>query len=145
MSIIDDAFTETRYEYGLKQKPNWSGTVYGACKTRGCANYRKIGYYEGGFCKKCSVRYPEDAKKPVLSSVEIRGFRVSIPNPDIRWTIKRWVIDLSEKLTEEERRMFYMTPEQLARRLDRVDYTEPAEEEPDFNLERKEAEIDEDE
>ena len=140
MSTIDDAFKETRYEYGLQQKPNWSGTVYGACKTPGCGNYRKVGYYEGGFCKMCSFRHPDDGKIPVLSSINIRGTTVSIPNPKIRWSIKRWVLDLSETLSEEERRMFYMTPEQRAKMMDRVDYQEPQEEEPDFNLEKEEDE-----
>ena len=142
MSIIDDAFKEIRYEYGLKQKPNWSGTVYGCCQTPGCGNYRKIGYYVGGFCKQCSVRHPDERKIPVLSGVNIRGTVVNMPNPKIRWNIKRWVLDLSDKLSSEERRMFYMTPEQQARMMDRVDYKEPQEEDPDFILEREEEEPD---
>lgn len=138
MASIDDAFREIRYEYGLKQKPNWSGTVYGACITPECGNYHKVGYYDGGFCKMCSIRHPDDVKLPVLSGVTIRGTVVTMPNPKIRWGIKRWVRDLSSKLSQEERRMFYMTPEQRAKYMDRVDYREPQEEVPDFNLEREE-------
>ena len=122
MSTIDRVFEETRYEYGFKQKPNWNGTVYGACVTQGCGNYQKVGYYEGGFCKLCSQRDPNDRKLPVLSSITIQGIAVSIPNPKIRWYIKKWVIDLSDHLSEAERKMFYMTPEQMIKRMDRVDY-----------------------
>jgi len=128
MSEITRAFQETRIEHGLKQHPNWSGTVYGACMTKGCGNYKKIGYYEGGFCKVCSTRYPDDKPLPVLTSIELGGFTVSIPNPEIRWTVKRWVTDLSDKLSPEEQRQFYMTPEERARRGDRIDYSEPEEE-----------------
>jgi len=144
LSLIDEAFKETRYEYGLKQKPNWSGTVYGACKTPGCGNYRKVRYYEGGFCKLCSVRHPEDRKLYVLSGVNIRGTVVDIPNPKIRWSIKRWVLDMSDKLSAEERRMFYMTPEQRTKMMDRVDYQEPKEVDPDFIVEREEDEPEDD-
>lgn len=129
MSTIERAFAETRIEHGLKQKPNWSGTVYGACMTKGCGNYRKIDHYAGGFCKVCSTRYPDDKKLPVLSGITVgSGFNTSIPNPKIRWTIKRWVLDLSDRLSPEEQRQFYMTPEERARRGDRVDYSEPEEE-----------------
>ncbi|MBU2527655.1 MAG: hypothetical protein KKC03_13750, partial [Bacteroidetes bacterium] len=93
----------------------------------GCGNYHKAGYYEGGFCKQCSVRHRDDTKLPVLSGITIRGFVVSLPNPRIRWNIKRWVRDMSDKLSAAERRIFYMTPEQRAKMMDRVDYSEPEE------------------
>lgn len=128
MSSIDRVFAEARIEHGLKQKPNWSGTVYGVCMTKGCGNYKKIGYYEGGFCKICSTRYPDDLHLPVLTSIEKSGYRTTIPNPEIRWTQKRWVFDLSNKLTAKERKEFYTTPEQRARELDIVDYKEEEEE-----------------
>ena len=131
MSSFDDVFRELRIEHGLKHKPNWSGTVYGVCRTKGCPNYRKIGYYEGGFCKKCSTRHPDDTRLPVLSGINLRGTMVSIPNPKIRWITKRWVIDLSEKLSPEEKRIFYMTPEERQRTMDRIDYKEKEDEEID--------------
>ena len=135
MSKIDDVFKETRIEYGL-QKPNWSGLVYGVCLTPGCGHYRKIGYYAGGFCKLCSVRHPDDKKLYALTIIDSRG--TVGPNPNIRWLIIRKVKDLSEKLTPTERRMFYMTPEQRAKYMDRVDYQEPQEVDPDFIVEREE-------
>jgi len=143
MSTIDNAFKETRYEYGIKQKPNWSGTVYGCCQTPNCGNYHKVGYYEGGFCKICSSRHPDDRKLPVLSSINIRGTIINMPNPQIRWNIKRWVLDMSDKLSTEEKRIFYMTPEQRAKMMDRIDYREPQEEDPDFNMEREKDEPEE--
>ena len=122
MSAIDDVFAQSRIEFGLKQKPNWNGTVYGVCMTKMCPNYRKIGYYEGGFCKKCSNRHPEDAKKYVLSGItDTIGYTTQIPNPRIRWINKRYVKDLSHMLSGSERDEFYMTPEQLAKRYDRAD------------------------
>lgn len=128
MSDITRAFQETRIEHGLKQHPNWSGTVYGACMSKGCGNYKKIGYYEGGFCKICSTRHQDDKKLPVLSGITVgSGFNTSIPNPKIRWIIKRWVTDLSDRLSPIERRQFYATPEQITRQTDRVDYKEPEE------------------
>ena len=111
-----------RIEHGLKQKPNWSGTVYGMCITPRCGNHRMVGYYEGGFCKVCSIRHPADAKLPVLTRISTRGTKVDIPNPAIRWSVKRWVQDLSERLSAEAQRRFYMTPEQQARMEDRIDY-----------------------
>jgi len=118
---ITDAFERSRVEFGIKQKPNWAGTVYGACMNKGCGNYKHIGYYTGGFCKLCSRRYPEDEKKPVISAPDT-------PNPSIKWVSKMWVKDMSHTLKPSERREFYMTPEERARALDRV-IDEPEEEE----------------
>lgn len=121
MSAIDDVFSQSRIEFGLQQKPNWSGTVYGVCMTKGCANYRKIGYYEGGFCKKCSLRHPDDLRKHVLAStVDSSGMSTQIPNPRVRWIRKIYVKDLSNKLSGSEREEFYMTPEERQRRFDRT-------------------------
>ena len=50
---------------------------------------------------------------------------------------------MSDRLSQEERRIFYMTPEQRARAMDRVDYQEPKDEEepdPDFIKEELEDE-----
>ena len=121
MSDIEEAFNDTRLEYGLKQHPNWSGTVYGACMTKGCGNYRKIGSYLGGFCKLCSKRHPDDKKLPIISAP-------NTPNPKIRWITKRWVKDISGLLSPAERKAFYLTPEQKIRQEDRVDYKEIEEE-----------------
>ncbi len=140
MSKIDEAFRETREGFGL-QKPNWSGLVYGCCQTHGCGNYHKVGYYEGGFCKLCSVRHPDDRKMYVLAIVDSRG--TTGPNPKIRWSRRNMVLDMSDKLSDRERRIFYMTPEQRAKMMDRVDYREPQEEEPDFNMEREKDEPEE--
>ena len=125
MSSIGDAFAQSRIDFGLKQKPNWNGTVYGACQTRMCGNEHKVGYYEGGFCKLCSVRHPDDRRKAVLAgSTTSGGFRTVIPNLEIRWTAKAFVKDLVHTLSGSERQEFYMTPEQLSRRQDRVAYKE---------------------
>ena len=128
---FDDVFKELRIEHGLKQKSNSIGTVYGMCMTKLCANYHKIGYYTGGFCKKCSTRYQEDNKKPVLKGINIRGTILAIPNPEIRWTIKKWVHDLSDKFTDTERRLFYGDPvrfeqsferEAMIERMDKIEW-----------------------
>lgn len=125
MSKIDDAFAQSRIDFGLKQKPNWNGTVYGSCQTKGCGNHRKVGRYEGGFCKKCSVRHPDDQKKFVLASnTGSAGMALDIPNPEIRWRNKAFVKDLSHKLSGSEREDFYMTPEALTKKYDSVGYSE---------------------
>lgn len=125
MSAIDDAFAQSRIDFGLKQKPNWNGTVYGVCMTKGCGNYRRIGYYEGGFCKKCSIRHPEDTSIPVLGGQDGNmGYHTTIPNPRIRWLKKMYVKDISHRLSGSERREFYMTPEQMQNAKDRIDYFE---------------------
>jgi len=144
MSNIDDAFKETRIEHGLKQKPNWAGTVYGACQTRYCPNYHKIGYYTGGFCKKCSTRRPEDTTIPVLGSV-MRGETIPIANPRITWTNIVYVLDMSDKLSEEERKIFYMTPEEREKAMDRLDYREKIEKEPWEDEEEKKEDDEDDE
>jgi len=115
---VDDAFSEQRIESGLKQHPNWSGTVYGICETQGCGNRGKIGYYQGGFCKLCSHRHREDQKLPVLNSDRND---VTIPNPNIRWSYKCYVKDMSDTLSANEKARFYETPEKKAARLDRVE------------------------
>ena len=51
---------------------------------------------------------------------------------------------MSDKLSERERRIFYMTPEERARVTDRVDYQEPQEKDPDFNIDREEDEPEDD-
>jgi hypothetical protein len=123
MSAIDDIFSQSRIDFGLKQKPNWNGTVYGSCQTKGCGNRGRVGFYEGGFCKRCSIRHPDDAKLPVLSGNEgSSGVKTAIPNPSIRWTQKAFVKDFSHNLSGSERADFYMTPEQLARKYDKVDF-----------------------
>ena len=133
---FNDAFKEIRIEHGLKQKPNTLGTVYGVCQTRGCGNSRKVGYYTGGFCKLCSTRYPEDRKKPVIQGIINKGGVINIPNPEIRWTIKRWVKDLSEKLTPLERMAFYGSPENWDKTLDRLYHREElAQDKEDYDVE----------
>jgi len=118
---IGDAFERSRVEFGLKQKPNWSGTVYGCCMTAGCGNSHKIGHYVGGFCKLCSRRYPEDDNKPIISAPDT-------PNPAIRWVSKMFVKDMSHVLKPAERREFYRTPEEAIKAMDVV-MDEPEEEE----------------
>ena len=113
MSDISNVFERSRIEFGLKQKPNWAGIVYGCCMNKGCGNYKHIGYYVQGFCKLCSTRYPEDKNKPVLSAE-------NTPNPTIRWTQKRWVKDMSHTLKPGDRREFYETPEQREKKLDKI-------------------------
>ena len=123
MSKIDDAFDQSRIDFGLQQQPNWNGTVYGACQTQGCGNRGKVGRYEGGFCKLCSTRHPDDRKKYVLASNSgSQGMAINIPNPEIRWNPKIFVKDLSHSLSGSEREDFYMTPEALAKKYDRSDY-----------------------
>ena len=112
MSAIDDAFDQSRIDAGLQQKPNWNGVVYGVCRTPGCSQNGNVGYYEGGFCKKCSVRHKDDAK---LYTSDYK----------VRWMNKMFVKDLSHSLSGSERAEFYMTPEQLIRLQDRVDYEPP--------------------
>ena len=121
MSVIDDVFDQSRIDFGLKQKPNWNGTVYGVCMTKNCPNYKHIGYYEGGFCKKCSTRHYDDVKLPVLSGVvDSSGLMTQIPNPRIRWRSKIFVKDVSHMLSGSEREEFYMTPEERQKKLDRI-------------------------
>jgi len=127
MSNIDNAFKEIRIEHGLKQKPNSIGTVYGMCMTKLCANYHKIGYYTGGFCKKCSTRHPEDKKKYVLKGIDRKGTIITIPNPEIRWITKTWVHDLSDRLSKAERDAFYGSPEEWERTLERLERRESLE------------------
>ncbi len=124
MSSIDDAFAQSRIDFGLKQKPNWNGTVYGSCQTKGCGNHHKVGYYEGGFCKKCSRHHPDDKKKHVIATQHTSMGWITFANPKIRWITKIFVKDLSHSLSGSERADFYMTPEQRVDRLDRVDYVE---------------------
>ena len=120
MSIIDDAFSIERVasDLPIDHHPNWNGDVYGVCKTKGCPQNGKVGYYAGGFCKKCSTRHPEDRKR-YTSDYEVR------------WLLgqKRFVKDLSHNLSGSERRMFYMTPEELIQLQDVVDYEEPDDDE----------------
>ena len=107
MSDIDNAFKAARIEHGFEQKPNSLGVVYGACQTRYCPNYHKIGYYIGGFCKKCSTRHPDDMKKYVLKSIAVKEAIVTIPNDEIRWITKVDVLDLSHTLSAAARKAFY--------------------------------------
>ena len=128
MSNIDDAFSQSRIDFGLKQKPNWNGTVYGACQTKRCGNGRKVGYFTGGFCKICSIRHPDDVKIAALSTGGGEGKDSHvIPNPRIRWVRKMFVKDLSHGLSGSERQDFYMTPEQRDRKQDSVNYKEKEE------------------
>jgi hypothetical protein len=93
--------------------------------TKNCPNGGHIGYYEGGFCKKCSARLPADARLYVLAGVtDSAGYTTQIPNPRIRWSKKMFVKDLSHRLSGSERVEFYMTPEQRQKYLDRMDYFE---------------------
>ena len=124
MSSIDNAFKEIRIEHGFQQKPNSIGTVYGICLTHLCGNYHKVGYYTGGFCKKCSTRHIDDHKKYVLKGIDIKGTIISIPNPEIRWITKKWVHDLSDRLSKEERDAFYGSPEEWERTLDHLSHRE---------------------
>jgi len=124
MSSIDNAFKEMRIEHGFEQKPNSIGTVYGICLTHLCGNYHKVGYYTGGFCKKCSTCHIDDHKKYVLKGIDIKGTIISIPNPEIRWITKKWVHDLSDRLSKEERDAFYGSPEEWERTLDRLSHRE---------------------
>ena len=109
---LDRAFQESQILFGLKQKPNWAGAVWGACQTRGCGNYKKVGEYDGGFCKQCSIRHREDHKKPVLSTIKKGGIRIEVPNPEIRWTHKLWVKDMSDTMNPIQRAEFYRPPKQ---------------------------------
>ena len=81
---IDRAFRESRMLYGLKQKPNWIGAVWGACQIKFCGNYNRVGEYLGGFCKQCSIRHREDSGLPVIVTIKRGGVKVDIPNPKIR-------------------------------------------------------------
>ena len=121
MSRIEDAFDQERSDSDLKleQQPNWNGTVYGVCRTKGCTQYGTVGEYAGGFCKKCSVRHKDDLKR-YTSDYEVR------------WQKKMYVKDLSHNLSGSERREFYMTPEQLIRLQDRVDYEPPKDDDEDW-------------
>ena len=133
---FNNAFKEIRIEHGLKQKPNTLGTVYGVCETLRCPNGKKVGYYTGGFCKICSTRYEEDEKKPVIQGIIIKGGVMNIPNPEIRWVTKRWVKDLSDKLTDAERRAFYGSPEDWDKTLERLYHREQLEQDKeDYDVE----------
>jgi len=107
---VDRAFHESRILSGLKQKPNWIGAVWGSCQTRGCRNYKRVGEYMGGFCKQCSTRHRYDHQKPVLVTLKRAGHKVEIPNPEIRWTNKIWVLDMSHTMTSMQRKAFYEEP-----------------------------------
>ena len=117
---INKSLDEMQIEQGLKQKPNSIGTVYGVCLTKLCPNHRKVGYYTGGFCKKCSTRRPEDKKEYVLKNLGKKGILLISPNPDIDWITKVKVRDLSDKLDEEERKIFYGPPEEFERGLEQL-------------------------
>jgi len=132
--MFNDAFKEIRMEHGLKQKPNAVGVVYGVCRTQGCPNYRRIGFYTGGFCKKCSTRHRDHEKKYVLSGIDIKGSIVTMPNPEIEWITKKWVHDLSDRFTPEERKAFYSSPEEWESAMDRLSYREELEQkEPNYD------------
>jgi len=124
MSNIDNAFKEIRIEHGLEQKPNSIGTVYGVCLTHLCPNHGKIGYYTGGFCKKCSTRHIDDMKKYVLKGLDIKGHIITIPSDEIRWITKKWVHDLSDRLSPEERKAFYGDPVEFDQALERLEHRE---------------------
>ena len=124
MSNIDNAFKETRIEHGLEQKPNSIGTVYGVCLTHLCPNSHKVGYYTGGFCKKCSTRHIDDMKKYVLKGLDIKGHIIVIPSDEIRWITKQWVHDLSDRLSEAERKAFYGDPVEFDQAMARLDHRE---------------------
>ena len=124
MSNIDNAFKEIRIEHGLEQKPNSIGTVYGVCLTKLCPNHGKVGYYTGGFCKKCSTRHIDDTKKYVLKGLDIKGHIIVIPSDEIRWITKVWVHDLSDRLSEAERKAFYGDPIEFDQAMARLDHRE---------------------
>lgn len=111
MSSIEDAFRQSRIQFGLKQKPNWQGAVWGVCTNKGCGNYKKIGEYLGGFCKVCSVRHREDHNLAVISTIKTRLMKQNIPNPRIRWIKKMWVKDMSHTMTPQQRKKFYEIPD----------------------------------
>ena len=132
--LIDNIFTRSRTEFGFRQKPNWAGVVYGICMNPKCnKNYRRSGFYIGGFCKACSIRDPNDYDKDPISTVNMQGVLTNIPNPRIRWLQKSWVKDISERLTAEQKREFYMTPEEKRKYEDTIDY-EPIEKEDEEEL-----------
>ena len=116
MSTIDDAFDMegVASDLPIDQYPNWNGEVYGICRTRGCPQEGRIGFYAGGFCKICSPRHRDDLKR-YTSDIEVRWLEDK----------KRYVQDLSQNLSGSERRRFYMTPEELIQLQDTVDYEEP--------------------
>jgi len=124
MSSIDNAFKEIRIEHGFEQKPNSIGTVYGVCLTHLCPNHGKVGYYTGGFCKKCSTRHIDDMKKYVLKGLDIKGHIIVIPSDEIRWITKVWVHDLSDRLSPEERKAFYGDPVEFDQAMARLDHRE---------------------
>jgi len=83
--------------HGIIQKPNWARMVFGACQTRGCGNYHKVGEYYGGFCKVCSTRTRETQNLPTSS-------------PDVNWITQNLVKDLSHLMTEKQHKEFYDRP-----------------------------------
>ena len=121
MSGIDDIFDQSRIDFKLSQKPNWNGTVYGVCRTMGCVQYGRVGYYEGGLCKKCSVRHKDDLKR-YTSDYQVRWIESK----------KMYVKDLSHNLSGSERREFYMTPEERIQLQDTVDYEPPKDDDEDW-------------
>ena len=52
---------------------------------------------------------------------------------------------MSDKLSAAERRIFYMTPEQRAKMMDRVDYSEPEEIDKDLIVEPEKEEPEDEE
>ena len=120
----DSIFKETLIEHGVEQKPNELGTVYGVCLTKLCPNRGKIGYYTGGFCKKCSTRPLEDAKKYVNKGLDIKGHIIVSPNLEINWITKVPVHDLSDRLSEAERKAFYGDPIEFDQAMARLDHRE---------------------
>ena len=120
----DNIFKETLIEHGVEQKPNELGTVYGVCLTKLCPNRGKIGYYTGGFCKKCSTRPLEDTKKYVNKGLDIKGHIIVSPNLEINWITKVPVHDLSDRLSEAERKAFYGDPVEFDQAMARLDHRE---------------------
>jgi len=130
MSKIDEvnkAIKEMHIDQGLEQKPNEIGTVYGVCETKLCPNQGKVGYYTGGFCKKCSTRRKEDAKKYVNKGVNVKEVIILVPNSDITWINTVDVKDLSHTLKPAERKAFYGDPVEFDQAMARLDHKEELE------------------
>ena len=136
MSKIDEvnkAIKEMHIDQGLEQKPNEIGTVYGVCLTHLCPNHGKVGYYTGGFCKKCSTRPLEDAKKYVNKGIDIKGHIIVVPNSEINWITKVPVHDLSDRLSEAERKAFYGDPAEFDQAMSRLEHREQLDSWDDIN------------